>query len=67
MQEEFDTEQAGRLLLVALCENLRCGEKVLVRALEKYDSLLGYKDIGRYRHRYRYIVGILTWPEPAMW
>ena len=32
--------------MMALCDNLRCGETVLQQALDRFDTLLGYKDIG---------------------
>jgi len=45
VQEDWKGEEAGRLLLMALCENLRCGGQVLDQALHKFHTELGYKDL----------------------
>jgi hypothetical protein len=45
VQEEYQADEAGRLLVVALCENLRCSGQVLEQALDTYDQQLGYKDL----------------------
>jgi hypothetical protein len=43
LQESWRGEEAGRQLVLALCENLRCGSQVLEQALLSYHTQLGYQ------------------------
>jgi hypothetical protein len=43
LQESWRGEEAGRQLVLALCENLRCGSQVLEQALLSYHAELGYQ------------------------
>ncbi len=45
LQESWRGEEAGRQLVLALCENLRCGSQVLEQALNSYHTQLGYQDL----------------------
>jgi hypothetical protein len=45
LQESWRGEEAGRQLVLALCENLRCGSTVLEQALLSYHIQLGYQDL----------------------